>query len=261
MWPFGKKKKTAESAPQKLKYIWEEKKYGFTDYEKFILLKLEEVRSADNNFCFNWCTSTPSNELAKCSYCSGPVMEIFRDGDVILGLKTFKSEGIFCLRCNAELVCEKSGCNYGVGDAFVGNFAHWAGKGANHYEFRMKGSGRNLRDIIIAKLAEVEGAKKVEDGQKQLPPPEPDLQDEYANLKERLEEIAAERLRFNKEEVNIFARLEEINAIFAQEAATAANEPGPALLRAADDDDHIVTESQADAEAAADPFFRLTDKT
>ncbi|MEK7211194.1 MAG: hypothetical protein AAB731_01015 [Patescibacteria group bacterium] len=243
MWPF-RKKKTVKSAPERPKHKWEDKKYEFSDYERQILLKLREMPSPCG---FTWCGDVPANGSVKCPYCTGPIGELHHSGEVEFGLCQRISDGIFCLRCGGELVCAMRGCRYKVGDALVGGLAHW-GFAPGHYTFKLKKHGRNLRDIIIAKLAEIEGAKKTENGEKQLPPPEPE--DEYKKLESRLDEIAEKERALEAEKDEIKRRMWEIDYVIAEGLLGEMEQPA-GLLQAAGGDVNIIRESEAEADELA----------
>lgn len=245
MWPFGKK--TAESALARPKYLWEKEGYGFSDYEKWILLKVEEMENDEAFSCF-WCSSWPSNTTLKCPYCSGPIVEIYHPGRVDSGLAARISDGLFCLRCSAELVCAIRGCSYEAGDILIGDSPHWGRYGVGHSSYKLKKRGRNLRDIIVAKLKEIESAKKSEDSQKHLRPLEPE--DEYAALERRMDEIVEEEHRLEEEKDKIKKRMWEIDYAIA-ELMLSEVEDEPRLLRAADGDKEIVAEAEAEVEEIA----------
>jgi len=249
---FGRKKTEAPKEVP-LKDEWRDKKYGFTEYELLVLSKLKVVGDIliDGwEIRFTWCGDQPANKVAHCPHCKGPIVELYRSSkptvkETGIAIMPVQGEGLFCLRCGAELVC--ADCEYKAGDRFVGNAAHWTASGIGHVKYRIKVDGRDLRNVIYGRW--LVGQKQLElkptDEPPRLSDPEHDIQDEYAKLEARLTEIAAEKLELEEEILRIHERQREINIVFEAEALELA-EPPKELAAAADGDKEIIAEAEAE---------------
>lgn len=237
MWPFRKK------SPKECKInVW--RRNGYPENEIKTLLRLFQLNQAKTIEYDYWDNRRYSRF---CPYCNGAVTEVgfcnrkervgsARDVGVLYTVEV----GFFCLICGAESVCGEVGCRFRIGEIWPNNQNHWNATGGKHRALKIK-KGKRARNLFDL-LDELEGAMPATEES------QPDLQDEYAKLEARLEEIVAEKLELEEEIIRIHERQREINIVFEQEAFELA-EPPRELMAAADDDPEIVAAAEAEAEA------------
>jgi len=235
-WPFGKKKP---------KPAWEKNEYGFTDHERSILARLYSLRQSSNVFNFFWHDDWSNGIPTRCAHCGRPVVELALVRELppagsAKAVKVWVHDGFFCLRCGAEMVCGFEKCGYKIGGLLFKNAAHWAyflNEREHHATFKInrRKNARNLFDLLdrLEKESQTQSLAAVE----------PDLQDDYAKLEARLEEIPAEKLELDEEDARIRARMKDINIVFEAEALELAE--ASRLEAVKESDREIVAEAEA----------------